>query len=235
MISIFFSPAAAATGCPGRGEDVGHGAFAREQVRHLSLYHGGPQGQVAAGDALGHRHHVRHHVPMLYSEPPASPAKPAYDLVVDQQHPVLVADVADHRPVLVAGHRRARRDRNGLADESQHRLRPVEQDQVLHGPRAPLRAIRGRRAPQRAAVRVGLRRVDHARIGGLEVLPLVYRGAAQPQHAPGRAVVGAFAADNLVPGRLAISVRVGPGNLQRRLVRLRAAADREDARQRARR
>ena len=85
-----------------RREDVGHGASAREQVRHLSLNHGGPQGQVAAGDALGHRHHVWHHVPMVYPEPPASPAKPAYDLVVDKQHPVLVADFADHRPILVA-------------------------------------------------------------------------------------------------------------------------------------
>ena len=51
--------------------------------------------QVRAGQALGHRHQVRRHVPVVDREPAPGPPEAGHDLVGDHQDVVAVADLAD--------------------------------------------------------------------------------------------------------------------------------------------
>ena len=56
--------------------------------------HHRPQGQHTRIDALGQRHYVRDDVPVLGGKPCAGPAETGHDLVQDEQHAIVVADLA---------------------------------------------------------------------------------------------------------------------------------------------
>src|SRR5829696_7877643 len=83
--------------------------------------HGAHRG-VRRGEPLRGRDDVRHHVEALDTEVVAEPAPGADDLVGDQEHLVLVADLAHALPVAVLRHEAAARVLHGLEDHSGHRL-----------------------------------------------------------------------------------------------------------------
>ena len=102
--------------------------------------------RVARADGLGRDEHVGRDAPALDAPEPAGPAAAGQRLVGDHQDAVLVADLADPRPV-VAVRDRELHDRDGLADERGDGLR------ALHLDRGPERLRRDRGRPPRSAAR----------------------------------------------------------------------------------
>ena len=170
---------------------------------------------------------------MVDAEHLARPAQTRRHLVGDEHDAVLVAYLAEHRPVVGAGNDTVVRDR--LGDDSRHRTWLVELDELLDGLRAAHRALRRREVARTAPVHVRLRRIQHPRIGRLIVRRAVVGSRAEPLDEAQVPVIGAEPADDLVASRLAVAPVVGPGDLDRRLVGLAAAAHGERAIQRARR
>ena len=128
------------------------------------------------------------HVPVLEREPLAGPAEAGDDLVGDEEHVVLVADLAHEREVVVGrvDHAAAAVDR--LGDEGGHRVRPLAQDGLLEQPRRGLpRRLAGLGAL--LTVRIAGRDVHEARHARLEHLP-VGRHAGGAHRLQRHAVVG---------------------------------------------
>lgn len=182
---------------------------------------------VARGHALRAGDHVRHVAELVAGEDRAEAAEGADDLVGDEQHVVLVADLAD--PLEVAGRRReaAARVLHGLQEDGRDGLGALEEDLLLDlvgGPAAErLRVV----AEERGAVDVGVRHLvragDQRLEGGLQ-----RRETGDGQGALRGAVVGDRTRDDLVLGRLALELEVLLGQLPRGLDGLAATGGEED-------
>ena len=190
------------------------------------------QRRVAGGEALGAGDDVGLVVVALRAEHVAEAAERADDLVGDQQHVVLVADLAD--PLEVAG--RGREAAAGVL----HRLEEDRGDGVgtleLDGLGDPvgrpaaeglLVACRLAGAVLGGPVEVGVRHPERRGHQRLE-LRLHARQAGDRQRALGGAVVGDGPADDLVLGRLAGQLEVVLGQLPGALDRLAATTGEED-------
>ena len=167
------------------------------------------------------------HVPVLHCKHLAGASEAVDDLVGYEQDAVPVADVPQHRPILVAWDGGAHGVGHGLGDHGGDGLRAVKLHELLDGVGAADGALRGCLSAPLAAVGIRLRPVDHPRERGLEV----GGDASEKQDSAGGPVVGALSADDLVSPPVASPLVVGPGDLQRRLVGLRAAAHGKDPRQ----
>ncbi len=182
------------------GQAVAHGDRAERQVR--------------AGQALGHRHQVRGHAPVVDGEPATRSPEAGHDLVGDHQDVVAIADLAHAGDVAVGRDEDAVGPDDGLEEDRRDRLRALVADDVLEALQALGHGSRFRLAP---AVRV--RVADHADEAGL-VRPAA-RVAGQGHGAHRGAVVRAVAGEDLVAaGRVA-------GQLDGVLDRLRAAEGEE--------
>ena len=91
----------------------------------------GAQRQVARRQALGHRHQVRHDVPVVDGEPAAGAAEARHDLVADHQDPVAVADLAHALDVAVGRDEDAVGADDGLEEDRGDRARALVPDHVL--------------------------------------------------------------------------------------------------------
>ena len=147
---------------------------------------------VRGGQALRRGDDVRHHVEALDAEVVAEPAPGADHLVGDQQHVVLVADLAHALPVAVLRHEAAARVLHRLEDHRGHGLRALELDHVLD-------LVGG---PERVAV-LGpavLVRVGHVVRARARAARTAVRSGVMPgdrERAEGGAVVGGLARDDL--------------------------------------
>ena len=191
------------------------------------------QRRVAGGEALGAGDDVGLVAVALRAEHVAEAAERADDLVGDQQHVVLVADLAD--PLEVAGRRRE------AATGVLHRLEEHRGDGVgtleLDGLGDPVRRPSDRRPPRRAPprpapcsarpVEVGVRHPERRGHQRLERC-LHARQTGDGQRALGGAVVGDGPTDDLVLGRLAGQLEVVLGQLPGALDRLAATTGEED-------
>ena len=187
----------------------------------------GAERRVCRGDPLGHGHHVGLDPVAGRPEPVADAAEAADDLVGHEQEPVLVADLAHALEVALGRGDRAGRVLDGLENDRRDGLRPL----VLHDAVdlvGALQVAAGLLRAVRAAVAVRHRRAQAAGQEGLE-LGAERRAPVDGERAHGRPVVGAAARHELVAGRLAAQPVVLARDLERRLDRLGAAADEEDA------
>ena len=185
------------------------------------------EGRVAGGDALGAGDDVRLVAVPLRAEHVAEPAERADHLVADQEHVVLVADLAD--PVEVS--RRRREAAAGVLDRLQEdrrdRFRSLVLDRrrdLVGGPEAELLLVV---LEVRRAVVV---RVRHPERRGDERLErrLHARQAGDREGALRRPVVGDRPADHLVLVVLAGELEVVLGELPRGLDGLAATGGEED-------
>ena len=149
----------------------------------------------------------------------AEPAPGADDLVGDQQHAVLVADLADLLEVALGRDEAAAGVLDGLEDHARDRLRALPLD--------PLADRLGR------VVGLGPVRVRVGHVGGAREERLE-RAAAPGQAGRGErahrgAVVGELARDDLVAAALAVELVVLTAELEGGVDRLAAAAGEEDA------
>ena len=187
---------------------------------------------VAARHPLGAGDHVGHVAVLVAGEHVADAAEGADDLVADEQHVVLVADLA--HPLEVAG--RGREASAGvlhrLEEDRGDRLGALEQDHLLDAVRGPDAELGSVACPDEAhllgAVVVGVRHAEAAGGDRLEHL-LHRRDAGDRERALRGAVVGDGARDDLVLGRAALQLPVVLGELERGLDRLAAAGGEEDA------
>ena len=184
---------------------------------------------VAGGHALGAGDDVGHVAEVVAGEHVADPAERADDLVGDEQHVVLVADLAD--PLEVAGRRReaAAGVLHRLEEHRGDGVGTLELDRLgdpVGGPEAEGLGVVAQ--VLRGAVEVGVGHLEGARHQRLEHL-LGGRDAGDRQRALRRAVVGHGAADHLVLGGLADQLEVLLGQLPRGLDGLAAAGGEEDA------
>ena len=179
----------------------------------------GAEGGVAGGDPLGAGDHVRLVAVALRGEHVAEPAERADDLVADQQHVVLVADLA--HPLEVAG--RWREAAAGVL----HRLEEHRSDGVgalvldghldlVRGPAPEGLEVLRRGERLGGPVEVGVRHPERRGHQRLE-LGLEAGQAGDRQGALRGAVVGDRAADHLVlhglAGQLEVVLRELPGRL----------------------
>ncbi len=183
---------------------------------------------VPGGQALGERDDVRLDAVPVHREVVADAAHGADGLVGDEQHVVLVADLA--HPLEVAGRRReaAAGVLHGLEEHRRHALGALELDglgDAVGSPPAERRDVVG---VSLGPVEVGVRHLvgtgNQRFEGGLRD-----RDPGDRQSALGGAVVGDIAADHLVLGGLARELVVLLGQLPRRLDGLAATAGEEGA------
>ena len=182
---------------------------------------------VAGGDALGAGDHVGLVAVALGAEHVAQPAEGADDLVADQQHVVLVADLAD--PLEVAGRRReaAAGVLHRLQEDRGDRLGALVLDRdgdLVGGPEAELLLVV---LEVRRAVVVGVRHPERRRHQRLE-RRLHARQPGDRQRALRGAVVGDGPADHLVLVGLAGDLEVVLGQLPGGLDGLAATGGEED-------
>src|SRR5262245_15440486 len=186
-----------------------------------------PQWCVRGCDPLGERHQVGLDSVARTAEPVAGAPEPADDLVGDEQQPVLVADLADAVEISLRRDDRAARVLHRLENHGGNRLGALGLDDAVDLVGALQRAPRLLGAI-RAAVAVRHRGVEAARQQRLE-LRAQHRAPVDGKRAERRPVVGAPARDEFRPARIASQAVVLAGDLHHGLVRLRPAADEEDA------
>ena len=212
-----------------KGDDVAEGdtLAAHESVGDVLASDGTAHGQVATGNALGNGHDVGGDAPVLAGEHLAGATEAGYHLIGDEQDAVLVADFAQHWPIVVRRHHRSHGTGNRLGDDARDRIRSLELDHVLDGPHAALAALLGGLATELAAVEVGLRHVERAGHQGLIVSPWIEMVPTEGHGSSGCAVIGILAADELDAAGLADPLEIGAGQLDGCLDGLRAAAGKE--------
>ena len=160
-----------------------------ERVGNLAAGDAAARRYIAAGDSLGHGHHVRGDAPVLGGEHLARAAKSGDHLVGDEQAAVLVADLPQPGPIIVTGDRTPRRAGDGLGHHRAYGLRVLEFDHLFDRIHAEFSAFLGRLATELAAVG---QRLGHVEDTGHERL-VIYLGvemrAAQCHRTHGGAVV----------------------------------------------
>ncbi len=172
------------------------------------------QRQVAAGDPLRHADQVGNDVPVLHPEHPTGATEPGDDLVGDQQDPVPLQDRVDGGPVVVGRDHQPGRQRDRLGD---HRRDPLGAD--LGDRRLERRDVGG-------GVAGRLADVDEPRDHRAEVGP-VDRVAGGAHAGHGHPVVAVLAGEDHRAVLVAAQRLVAAGDLDRRVVGVRAA-DREE-------
>ena len=163
-----------------------------EALGDVMAHRDGTQRQVARGQPLGHRHEVRHGVPVVDREPVARPPEAGHDLVGDHEDVVLVAQGADALDVAVGRDQDPVRAHDRLEEDGRDRVRPLVHDHVLEA----LQAL-GDRPRLLLAPAVGVRIAHHTHDAGL-VRPAP-RIAGEGHRAQRGAVVGAIAGEDLRP------------------------------------
>src|SRR2546428_821174 len=93
--------------------------------------HDAAQREIARGHALGEGHDVGLHVPVRHGEPVARPAEARDHLVRDEEHLMLVADLAHEGEVVVARVENAAAAVDGLGDEGGHGVGAFADDGLL--------------------------------------------------------------------------------------------------------
>ena len=188
--------------------------------------HDAAERQIARRDALGEGDDVGQHVPVLEREPLAGPAEAGDDLVGDEEHVVLVADLPHQREVVVGRVEHAAPAVDRLGDEGGHRVRTLAHDGLFQEARGGL--PRGlSRLGALLTVRITSWNMHEARHAGLEHLP-VGRHAGRAHRLQRHAVIGERARDDLHLVGLALGLPVEPRGLERGLVGLRAPRGEED-------
>ena len=114
------------------------GLVGLERVGDLVVDQRRAEREIARGDRLGDRHHVRLHAPQPRARPGAGAAEAGHHLVRDQQDAVTVADLAHQRHEVVGRHDHPAGAEHRLHDEGGDRIRALEGDLVLDGGRAEL-------------------------------------------------------------------------------------------------
>ena len=140
------------------GDDMTEGGFrpAHKGIGDGLAENGRAHGNIAAGNALGHGHHIRDNAPMLAGEHLAGAAEAGNHLVGNQQAAVLIAHFPQPGPVV------GRRDDGSggtghrLGDDGRHCFRPLKADDVFDSVDALVGALFRAVAVELAAVKVGL-------------------------------------------------------------------------------
>ena len=154
---------------------------------------------------------------MLSGEHLAGAAKPGYHLVADHYHAVLVADLADARPVARIRDLNAVGSGDRLTDEGGDHVRTLMQN-------GPLQLFGALHVRMRSAIAVRVANVDVARHQRAIVAWPGGSGSAQGHARVSSSVIGATSADDLPAVRLTVVLVIGLGDLQGRLHGLRSAA-----------
>ena len=212
------------------GEPVDEPAGSGDRVVERARGGREPERPVAGRGALRGDDDVRPDAPVVEAEPGPGPPEAGHHLVGDQEHAVAPADLGDPRPVVIRwdGGRQCRAD-DRLGDECRDAGRLFRQDR-------PLQLVgelgAGGEGVRRLLTRpVRIRRGHVAKASEPRLVRPAERGpAGQVEGAQRVAVVAAPAGDHDRPLRLTAGEVVRPGELQRRLGRLGAAADRVDRR-----
>ncbi|MCY1217940.1 hypothetical protein D9M72_298710 [compost metagenome] len=202
-------------------ERAGEVAVVGEGLLDAFVDHGGAKGDVTGGDALGQAHDVGLHAPQAAAEHLACAAEAGDDFIGDQQHAVLVADLADQRPVVLRRHDHATGALDRLGDEGGHGVRALELDFPLQQVGADLPEF-FRVLAVRVAVEPGRVDVETARQQRLVVAAedgiAVHRGAAEVG-----AVVALAQGNELGAVGLALQLPVLAGQLECGFHRVRTA------------
>jgi hypothetical protein len=197
-----------------------------ERLDHLGSGDERAERGIRGGDAFRDRHHVRLDSVARRAEPVAYAPEPADDLVGDEEHAVLVADLTHALEVALGRRDRARRVLDRLEHDRGDRLRALRADGRVDLVGAAQRAPRLVGAI-RAAVAVGHRH-PHASLEERLELRAKRRAAVDGERAHRRAVVRAPPRHELVAAWLAPQAVVLARYLERAFDRLRPAADEED-------
>ena len=222
-MSMLASATAAATGWPAKVKPWANESLpSHERLGDLVGGDHRAHRDVGRGQRLGRGDDVRLVAEALAAEVVAEAAPGADHLVGDQQHVVLVADLADPLEVAVRRDEAAAGVLDRLEDHRGDGLRALEQDPLLDRVGRPERvAVVG------PAVDVRVRHVAAARSERLELRAQV-GDAGRGERSQRGAVVGDLAGDQL--GLLAVAAHavVVAGQLEGRLDRLGAAVGEED-------
>ena len=108
-----------------------HRFRAGEAFHHPGRDGGGPEGDVARGDALGKAPQISLHAPQPRTEHVAGAPEAGDHLVGDQQHAVAVADFTYPRPVVRRRHDDAAGALDRLGDECGNRVGALKDDLAL--------------------------------------------------------------------------------------------------------
>ncbi|OPY08637.1 MAG: hypothetical protein A4E67_00947 [Syntrophaceae bacterium PtaB.Bin038] len=193
----------------------------------LLLCHDDVERGVAAGEALGGHDQVGDDAPVVEGPVAPRPAHARHDLVGDEQHVVLVTDLADALEVTVLRHEGPRRGPNdGLGDEGRHGVGTLVENRLFELVGALHAAPVGDEIEGAAVAVAGrnVRRVKHERL----VVAASARVAAQGKGAERVAVIARPSGDDLeLQGKAAVDL-VLPGHLHCRLDGLGAAGQEVD-------
>ncbi len=210
----------------GVGEAVDEAAHVEHRLDQTPVRDHGAERGITGGEALGNGQDVRGNVPVLGAPEGAGPAAAGHHLVVNQQHAVTVADLADARHVAFRRHQGAggsAADR--LEHEGEDRLRPFLEDPRLEHVGI---VMAGRPVIRVETVEIGPRRRNLGHLADHSVEGHGQRVIARQRQCPeGRAVIAGVPRDHLPALRLADRERVLPGELDGTLHRFRAAGDEE--------
>ena len=198
---------------------VGH------RVVDLVGHRDGTHRDRAVGDRLGHGDDVRLHIELLRRERGAHTAETGDHLVEDQQHAVLVTNLADLFQIADRRHQRAGGTGDGLDEDSgEGGAAKVLGDALeVHGHFGT-----GQRLALRETLLLGPGVANHRNVRKRQA-----EGLAVADHAGKRytahidSVVGALAADQPVTLRLAAGPLIGQDDLDRRVHRLRSGVGKE--------
>ena len=207
------------------GQRAGPGGH---RVDHTLARQGAADRLIARAETLGDGDDVRRRVLRGDRKQGAGPAHAAHHLVGDEQHPVVVADLADAAEI-------ARRRRHAAQGRAGHRLRdkggdglgPQAEDLPLQLAGDPLAVLLERLALPLVAI--GVDRADMAHLHQQRRIegPALHV-AADGERAERVAVIAHAARDKAAPSGLADLDEILPGQLERDLHRLRPAADEGD-------
>ena len=202
-----------------------------ECARYRSVGDNAAHREVTARDTFGKRHDVRHYSEMRRTEPLAKTTEARDYLIENQQHPILVAYLAHHRPVTAMWYNTAQRLRHRLTDECGHGVRPFGQDRSLNRAGRLNRALLFAAGTELTAIEIRRGNMHNVRWLRLVVRARKSRMVAKPHRPNRRAVIGTAARYHLVTPAIPHAYVIRLRQLQCRLVGLGAALTEERARQ----
>ncbi len=190
-----------------------------EDVGDLLAHGHCPQRGIGRSKAFGHRHQIRHDLPMIHGKPATGAAKAAHHLIGDEQNPVAIAQGPHALQVACRGDN----DAIGASDRFEQyggdRLRTFVLDDLLQVVNIVLGEIRlgdfRIRAVKGGAVAVGIQEMHHT--GHQDRFPGQAARIAGERHGTGGcAVIGAVACQDFV------ATGISPGQFYGVLVGIRA-------------